>query len=177
MEGVTNRARFFLVALGVFVLDRTTKALVETTLPLHHSKVIIPGMFDLFHTRNTGVAFGFLANSDSSWVPRILTLLSTLALVAIFIFSMRNSTVNRKLHWGLMLVFGGAAGNLYDRLLHGSVIDFIEAYYKSYHWPTFNVADISISIGIGLLMLEIATEKSSLERARVITTEDSHHHG
>lgn len=172
-----NRARFFFVALGVFVLDRWSKILVETMLPLHQSKVLIPGFLDLFHTRNTGVAFGFFANSNSSWVPQLLTLISALALVVIFIFSLRNPAGSLKLHWGLMLVFGGAAGNLYDRIQYGFVIDFIEAYYRSYHWPTFNIADTSISTGIGLLMLEVLTQRSAVGRSHTITAENSNHSG
>ena len=154
-----SRLPYFLVALVIFILDRAAKILVEAYLPLHQSLTIIPGFLDLAHTRNTGVAFGFFANSDSSWMPHVLTLISGLALLTILVFSLRNSSRNRKLQLGLMLVLGGAAGNLYDRLLYGYVIDFIEAYYRNYHWPTFNVADSSISIGIGLLLLETFTHR------------------
>ena len=154
-----SRVPHFLVALSIFILDRLSKVLVEVYLPLHQSRTIVPGFFDLAHTRNTGVAFGFLANIDSPWVPLVLTLISSLALVAILAFALRNSQKNWKLQLGLMLVLGGAAGNLYDRLLYGYVIDFIEVYYSSYHWPTFNVADSSISIGIGLLLLETLTHR------------------
>jgi len=155
-----SRPLYFLVALGVFILDRASKAIVETRLPLHQSRTIIPGFFDLAHTRNTGVAFGFLANSDSVWVPQVLTVISAAALLVILAFSLRNSNQNRNLQLGLMLVLGGAGGNLYDRLFHGYVTDFIEIYYRSYHWPTFNLADSSISIGIGLLLLETLTQRS-----------------
>jgi signal peptidase II len=154
-----SRLPYFLVALVIFILDRAAKILVEAYLPLHQSLTIIPGFLDLAHTRNTGVAFGFFANSDSSWMPHVLTLISGLALLTILVFSLRNSSRNWKLQLGLMLVLGGAAGNLYDRLLYGYVIDFIEAYYRSYHWPTFNVADSSISVGIGLLLLETLTHR------------------
>jgi signal peptidase II len=109
------------------------------------------------------VAFGFFANSDSPWVPQALTLVSGGALLVILMFSLRNSTLNWKLQLGLMLVLGGAAGNLYDRLFYGYVTDFIEVYYRSYHWPTFNVADSSISTGIGLLLLETLTHRSQPE--------------
>jgi signal peptidase II len=158
-----SRLLYFLVAVAVFILDRISKLLIEAHLPLHNSKTIIPGFFDLAHTRNTGVAFGFFANSDSPWVPQALTLVSGGALLAILVFSLRNSTLNWKLQLGLMLVLGGAAGNLYDRLFYGYVTDFIEVYYQSYHWPTFNVADSSISTGIGLLLLETLTHRPQPE--------------
>jgi signal peptidase II len=158
-----SRLLYFLVAVAVFILDRISKLLIEVHLPLHNSKTIIPGFFDLAHTRNTGVAFGFFANSDSPWVPQALTLVSGGALLAILVFSLRNSTLNWKLQLGLMLVLGGAAGNLYDRVFYGYVTDFIEVYYQSYHWPTFNVADSSISTGIGLLLLETLTHRPQPE--------------
>jgi signal peptidase II len=158
-----SRLLYFLVAVAAFILDRTSKLLIEVHLPLHNSKTIIPGFFDLAHTRNTGVAFGFFANSDSPWVAPALTLVSGGALLAILLFSLRNSTLNWKLQLGLMLVLGGAAGNLYDRLFYGYVTDFIEVYYQSYHWPTFNVADSSISVGIGLLLLETLTHRPQPE--------------
>src|SRR5215831_2651390 len=112
-----SRVPHFLVALSIFILDRLSKVLVEVYLPLHQSRTIIPGFFDLAHTRNTGVAFGFLANSDFVWVPQALTVISAAALLVILAFSLRNSSQNRKLQFGLMLVLGGAGGNLYDRLL------------------------------------------------------------
>jgi signal peptidase II len=158
-----SRLLYFLVAVAVFILDRASKLLIEVYLPLHNSKTIIPGFFDLAHTRNTGVAFGFFANTASPWVPQALTLVSGCALLVILVFSLRNSTLNWKLQLGLMLVLGGAAGNLYDRLLYGYVTDFIEVYYRSYHWPTFNVADSSISTGIGLLLLETLTHRPQPE--------------
>jgi signal peptidase II len=154
-----SRVLYFLVALSIFILDRVSKILIETRLPLHQSRTVIPGFFDLAHTRNKGVAFGFFANSDSPWIPQVLPFISSLALLAILAFSLRNSHRNWKLQLGMMLVLGGAAGNLYDRLLYGYVIDFVEVYYSSYHWPTFNVADSSISTGIGLLLLETLTHR------------------
>jgi len=166
------RHLYFLVSVGVLVLDRITKTLVENHLPLYQSETIIPGYFDLTHTRNTGVAFGFLANSQSAWVPYFLTLISAIALVIILFFSLRQSVGNWKLQWGLMLVLGGAAGNLYDRVQYGYVIDFIDVFYKSYHWPTFNVADASISFGIGMLMLEILTQKPQFDAGKTLPAEE-----
>ena len=112
-----KRHLYFLFALAVFSLDRFSKMLVEASLPLHQSKKIVAGFLDLVHTRNTGVAFGFLANSSSSWIPYVLTSISAIALLLILVFSLRHPTKNWKLQLGLMLVLGGAAGNLYDRVL------------------------------------------------------------
>ena len=168
-----KRVPFFLVALGVFILDRITKILIEETLPLHQSVNLIPGCLDFYHTRNTGVAFGMLSGADSWWIPRLLTMVSATALIIILVFSFRHSTENRKLQWGLMLVLGGAVGNLFDRVQYGYVIDFIEAYFRGYHWPTFNAADACITVGIGLLMLEVLLPQPRAENGRALTPEDS----
>jgi signal peptidase II len=154
-----TRSLYFLIPIGVFILDRLTKVLVERGLLLHESTAVIPGFLDLTHTRNTGVAFGFFANSKSVWVPYVLALTSAVALVLILVYSLRHPVKNWKLQLGLMLVLGGAAGNFYDRISYGYVIDFIDVFYRAYHWPTFNVADSAISVGIGLLLLEVLLQK------------------
>lgn len=154
-----TRYFYFLIPFAVFVLDRATKVLIESHLMLYESRPIIPGFFDLTHTRNTGVAFGFFANSDSPWMPHLLTLTSAAALITIIVYSLRNPAENWKLQLGLMLVLGGAAGNLYDRFSYGYVIDFLDVFYDTHHWPTFNVADSAISVGIGLLLLEVLLQK------------------
>ena len=161
------RCFYFLIPIVVLVLDRLTKVLVEAQFLLYESKTIIPGVFDLTHTRNTGVAFGLFANSDSPWVPYILTLTAATALIAILVYSLRHPVENWKLQLGLMLVLGGAAGNLYDRINYGYVIDFLDVFYGTYHWPTFNIADSSITIGIGFLLLEVL-HKPSVEEAKTV---------
>ena len=161
------RCFYFLIPVVVLVLDRLTKVLVEARFLLYESKTIIPGVFDLTHTRNTGVAFGLFANSDSPWVPYVLMLTATTALIAILVYSLRQPIDNWKLQLGLMLVLGGAAGNLYDRINYGYVIDFLDVFYGTYHWPTFNVADSAITIGIGFLLLEVL-HKPSVEGAKTV---------
>jgi signal peptidase II len=173
MEKYMNRMAFVLAAVGVFVLDRVSKIAVEALLPLHHSVNVIPGLLSLYYTRNKGVAFGLFSGTESWWVPYLLTLISSTALAVILVFSFRHPVRFRRLQWGLMLVLGGAAGNLYDRIRYEYVIDFVEAYYKSYHWPTFNAADASITIGIGLLMLDVLSRKPGIEDRRALVAEDS----
>ena len=161
------RPLYFLIPIVVFAFDRLTKVLVENRFLLYESHTIIPGFFDLTHTRNTGVAFGLFANSDSAWAPYILALISTTALIAILVYSLRHPVENWKLQLGLMLVLGGAAGNLYDRINFGYVIDFLDVFYGTYHWPTFNVADSSITVGIGFLLLEVL-QKPSVEQVKTV---------
>jgi signal peptidase II len=157
------RYLYFVIPFAVFILDRLTKVLIESRLVLYESKPIIPGFFDLTHTRNTGVAFGLLANSSSPWMPHLLTLTSAAALIVILIYSLRHPVENWKLQVGLMLVLGGAAGNLYDRFCYGYVIDFLDVFYETHHWPTFNLADSAISVGIGLLLLQVLLQKPHVD--------------
>ncbi len=168
---VILRTLYFLVPLAIFALDRISKVLVEHSLMLYESRAIVPGWFDLTHTRNTGVAFGFFASSDSSWTPYVLTLISSAALVIILVYSLRHPVENWKLQLGLMLVLGGAAGNLYDRISYGYVIDFLDVFYQSHHWPTFNLADSAISVGIGLLLTEVLLQKPQSKAVKNIPVE------
>ncbi|HVN81478.1 MAG TPA: signal peptidase II [Terriglobia bacterium] len=168
-----NRVVLFAVALGVFALDRISKSVIEATLQLHQSINLVPGLLDLFYTRNTGVAFGLLSNEESPWMSYLLTGVAGIALMIILIFSLRHASDQRRLQWGLMLVFGGAAGNLHDRISYGYVIDFIEVYYRSHHWPTFNAADACISIGIGLLMLDVLLQNANVKDRSILASEES----
>ena len=142
-----KRFLYALIALGVFLVDRWTKALIEESFALYEFKTVIPGFLELTHTRNTGMAFGIFSESTSHWTPHILSFTSVIAFLLILAFALRSPASQRRLQSGLMLVLGGAAGNLYDRLTQGYVTDFIDVFYKSYHWPTFNVADSAITAG------------------------------
>jgi signal peptidase II len=159
MTSFAQRPLFLSIPVVVFLLDRWTKAQVESTLLLYESKSVIPGILDLTHTRNTGVAFGFFANSNSAWVPPLLTVISAFALLLILFYSFKHPATEWRLQLGLMLVLGGAAGNLHDRIAYSYVIDFIDVYFRNFHWWTFNVADSAISVGIALLLWEVAMQR------------------
>ena len=147
-----GKLRYLLVSLGVLVLDQWTKWLVETHLPHHMAQPIIPGLLNLTHVRNTGVAFGlFASNVGGGW---LLTLLGLGALAAVGIYFWFAPTRDRSLLVALALVVGGAVGNLIDRVSSGAVTDFIDVYVGVHHWPSFNVADSAISIGILLMAID-----------------------
>jgi signal peptidase II len=156
-----RRPIFFTVSLAIFFLDQLTKRLIESRLLLYDSIPIIGGFFDITHARNTGVAFSLLADNSSPWIPRLLTTASLLTLLVILFVLLRYSKIGWALQTGLLLVLGGAAGNLCDRIRYGFVVDFLDVYVGSYHWPTFNVADSAITIGIGFLLLDQWGPKSS----------------
>ena len=150
-----KKLRFLFLSLGVILLDQWTKWLVEIHLPHHAVEPLIPGLLNLTHVRNTGVAFGLFATStgqeSGSW---ILTLLGLAALAAVGLYFWFAPSRNRGLMIALALVVGGAVGNLIDRFTSGAVTDFIDVFVGLHHWPSFNVADSAISIGIVLMAID-----------------------
>ena len=146
--------RFLLLALAVVVADQWSKWLVEDRLPHLTSWVVLPGFLDLTHVRNTGVAFGLFAARGNLWGTLALTALGLGAMAIIGLYFHRTPSNERLLLGSLALILGGALGNLIDRLFSGGVTDFIDFYYGSYHFHTFNIADSAITIGICLMALD-----------------------
>jgi signal peptidase II len=139
----------------IVVLDQLTKAVIRATLPLHESTTVIPGFFDFTHVRNTGAAFGMLNSVDFPGKTLFLSLIAAGALVGIAMYSMALATRQWAARLGLALVSGGAAGNLIDRLFIGSVVDFIDVYWQSWHFWTFNIADSAITVGVTIMILDM----------------------
>ncbi len=157
------RKYHFLIALLVVVLDRLSKWLVATNITLHDSITVLP-FFRLTHVQNSGAAFGLFAESPSEWKVAILVLFSLLALAVVSALLWKNSHSMSTTGVGLSLILGGAIGNLWDRLLTGHVVDFLDFYLGSYHWPAFNIADSAIVIGALLLVAEILFAKTPAEQ-------------
>jgi len=141
-------------ALALAGVDLATKAWVLRALPLSRPLEIVPGWFDLVHVRNTGVAFSFLANLDNAWMRPLLILATVLAMAAViaYIWLLPGEGATP---WGLGMILGGAAGNLVDRVRLGYVVDFLDLHWRGHHWPTFNVADIGITVGVALLLADM----------------------
>jgi signal peptidase II len=155
------RVRFWLyvTAMVVYLVDRLTKLWVMATLGDYDQIVVIPDFFHLIHIRNSGAAFGMLADAEP-WVRlSVLVGASSLAVFALAFFvwkSAGNSSYGGwKLQAGLSLILGGAAGNIHDRIVYGNVVDFLDFFVGSWHWYTFNIADSAICVGTGLLLLDL----------------------
>ncbi len=142
-------------AATIVVLDQGTKVLVRALLPLHESVSVVPQLLDLVHVRNTGAAFGLLNAVDIPFKPLLMTAIALAALVAIGVFAVRTSPAEPLARIGLALVFGGATGNLIDRVTAGYVIDFVDMYWNDWHFWAFNVADSAITVGACLLILDM----------------------
>ena len=148
-----------LVAALVVIADQVTKALVLQNMPLYQSLTVIPGFFDITHIQNPGGAFGFLADSSPAVRKLLFLFVSLLALILLFWFYIKTPSTHRLLATGFAMIFGGAVGNLIDRIRFGKVIDFLDVYIGSYHWPAFNIADSAISVGVGIFLLHIVLKK------------------
>ncbi|MDR1777107.1 MAG: signal peptidase II [Desulfovibrio sp.] len=138
------------VAAGTFALDQVSKWLVLATLPEHSVITVIPGFFDLVNIRNRGAAFGFLNRSDIEW-QFWLFLVATIVAAGAIIALARGARYEPALFTALGAILGGALGNLADRLRFRAVVDFLDFYIGSLHWPAFNVADTAICIGAAVV--------------------------
>jgi signal peptidase II len=152
-----NRARaaHLCLALLVVLVDRWTKRLVAARLGLYMHIQIIPGVFRITHTENTGAAFSLFADSPAHWKTAMLIGFSAAAIVIVSVLLWKQQQALTTTGIALSLILGGAAGNLWDRVVSGRVVDFLLFYVKQYQWPVFNLADSSIVIGAALLVLEI----------------------
>ena len=155
MSANRARAAHFFLALLIVLIDRWTKRLVATRIALYTHIQIIPGFFRLTHTENTGAAFSLFADSPAHWKTAMLIGFSVVAMVIVSVLLWKQRQAPTITGIALSLILGGAAGNLWDRVLSGRVVDFLLFYVGRYQWPVFNMADSAIVVGAGLLVLEI----------------------
>jgi signal peptidase II len=151
----------YLLALGgtIIFLDQVTKALILHFLPLYSTMEVIPGLFNLVHARNTGAAFSILAGANSVWRQGLFVVL-TVAVVTILLFAYgKLRSDDRWSRTAYACIIGGALGNLIDRLRLGEVVDFLDCYAGSYHWPAFNIADSAITAGALVLVVSVLRGK------------------
>ena len=148
------RAGYLLAALGIFMADQASKAWAVKTLRFGEERVIIRGFFQFIYTENPGIAFGQLQEGGSfgRW---FFVVLAVLAAIAVLYYFMRTPRNDDRVLGACALLLAGIAGNLTDRARLGYVIDFIVLHAGQYHWPTFNLADASITVGALLLAYDL----------------------
>jgi signal peptidase II len=139
----------------IVALDQLTKFIVNRTLPLHSSVTVIPGLVDFTHVRNTGAAFGILNAVDFPFKTALIAVIATGALIGVGMYAAGLAHHQFVARIGLALIIGGASGNLIDRLAAGSVVDFVDVYWHTYHFWAFNVADSAITIGVATMILDM----------------------
>jgi signal peptidase II len=137
------------------VIDQATKALVRARFDLHESVTLIPGFLDLTRVHNTGAAFGLLNAAEFPFKSVVLVLVAAAALAGVALYAAMLPIEQRLARVGLSFILGGAAGNLIDRISTGYVVDFVDAYWRGWHFWAFNVADAAITVGVGLMILDL----------------------
>jgi signal peptidase II len=156
---------FAAITIVGLVVDQATKLYVDRVMALHQSIPVIDGLFNFTYLRNRGAAFSFL--SDTSWrLPFFIVV--TLVAAVVIVVALKKMRDDQKLaHASLAMIFSGAIGNLIDRIRLGEVIDFLDVYWKSHHWPAFNVADSLICVGVALIVLDMLKEEHRLKQSTV----------
>ena len=146
---------WLLAIVGLILLaDQVTKALVSNALSLGESVPVFSGWLHFTLVQNSGMAFGLLSGTDIPFKAALVTIVSLAAITAVGLYAWRTKPEEKWTRYGLMLVLGGACGNILDRIRLGYVVDFVDVFYGTTHWPAFNVADASICVGVGLLLLD-----------------------
>ena len=141
--------------ITIVAADQLAKAMVRAMLPLHESITIVPGFMDFTHITNSGAAFGILDRVDFPFKTVVIAVIATAALIGVGMYAASLAHHQLVARVGLALIIGGAAGNLIDRVIAGSVVDFVDVYWRSYHFWAFNVADSAISVGVAIMILDM----------------------
>ncbi|MDE3201654.1 MAG: signal peptidase II [Acidobacteriota bacterium] len=144
-----------LISAAVIALDRLTKTIVTLKVPIGDSIPVIPHIFFISHWTNEGAAFSLFADTSSPHTVRWgLIVFSLVAALVVLVIMVRYGNQINRTTVALALIFGGALGNVHDRIAYGSVVDFLEVHIIHYHWPDFNVADSAVVVGACLLLLD-----------------------
>jgi signal peptidase II len=149
------RARAAVIIAAVVLLDRATKLYIRAHVSPWDTYPVIPKFFNIVHTENPGAAFGMLSDSPGEWRGFLLVGVSLAVMIAIAFMLWRAPLSSAASQWGLSLVFGGALGNVWDRMFRGTVTDFLQFFFGPYEFPAFNAADSAITIGAGLLLIDM----------------------
>jgi len=147
-----SRLKWLGLSLLALLLDQVSKLVIVNSMQLYQS-IPITSFFKLTYVRNTGAAFSFLSDAGG-WQRWFFAGLAILISMVIAVWLTRLKKQETLLAVALSLILGGAMGNLIDRLAYGYVIDFLDVYYQTWHWPAFNVADSAITLGVMLMLLE-----------------------
>ncbi|MGP8153426.1 MAG: signal peptidase II [Smithella sp.] len=150
---------FILGTAFVIALDQITKAAIMAKFFIHESYAVINGFFNLVYVMNPGAAFGFLANSSAIFRYVFFIGITAVVILLIIYYIAKSKSQNMPTVISLTLIFAGAVGNLIDRVRFGAVVDFLDFYVRTWHWPAFNVADLSISLGAVLMIWGMITQR------------------
>lgn len=155
--------QFLWLSLALIVLDQLTKQWVLANFDLYESVAIVPHL-NFTYVQNFGAAFSFLSD-QGGWQRWLFTGLAIVVSVVLLVWLRRNPVALWRQNLAFSLILAGAVGNVIDRLQHGFVIDFVDVYYGTWHWPAFNVADMAITVGAVLMLLEAFFEQRQEQKS------------
>ncbi|RUO47623.1 lipoprotein signal peptidase [Pseudidiomarina aquimaris] len=159
----TSGLQFLWLSLLLIIIDQATKQWVLSAFDLYESIEIMPYL-NFTYVQNFGAAFSFLSD-QSGWQRWLFTGLAIAVSVILLVWLRRNPVGMWRQNLAFSLILAGAVGNVIDRLVYGYVIDFIDVYVNNWHWPAFNVADMAITCGAVLMLLEAFFEQRQEQRA------------
>ena len=154
INGIINNKKYLLfLTIIPLIIDIITKNLIKSKLMLYDAVPVIDGFFNIVYVLNPGAAFSFLHDMNESYRRLFFITVTIIAIfVVLYIFAREKSKINTA---GFALILSGAIGNLIDRIIIGKVVDFLDFYYKTYHFPAFNVADSCITVGVALIIIDM----------------------
>ncbi|WP_440615765.1 signal peptidase II [Cysteiniphilum sp. 6C5] len=147
-----NQLRWIILSIIVIIIDLGTKYLASHNLTYGQPVAVLP-FFNLTLLHNYGAAFSFLSNANTTWQVIVLSAIALIVAIVILVWLARLPKNKNLTACALSLILGGALGNVYDRMIHGYVVDFLDFHINNYHWPAFNIADSAICIGAVMLIL------------------------
>lgn len=154
-----KNAPYYLLMLALVAVDQATKLLIARTVELYQSITVIPGFFNITRIHNKGAIFGTFSQTNNTLVFVLLTAASFAALALVVYYFFKTPAADKLMKVSLTLIMAGALGNLFDRLVRGHVIDFLDFHIRDAHWPFFNAADSCISIGACLMLVILFRRK------------------
>lgn len=162
--GVAGRIPLVTLGVLVFLADQISKGWAQR-LPEQLPFVVMPGLLQVVHVENPGIAFSLFSDAEPAWRTGLVTISGVMLLGATWLMARRSAS--RSGAAGLALVLGGAAGNLMDRILFGRVTDFLEISLGRHEGPIFNIADTAITLGAAMLIWAILRERASIDAEAV----------
>ncbi|HQM43654.1 MAG TPA: signal peptidase II [Smithellaceae bacterium] len=150
-----NLIIFIACAASVIAIDQLTKAVITEKLFMYGTHKVIDGFFNLVYVMNPGAAFGFLSRTPELFRYSFFIGITVLAMLLIIYYLVKSENEKAIITLSLALIFGGAVGNLIDRIRFGAVVDFLDFYIGNWHWPAFNAADSAITVGAALMLWEM----------------------
>ena len=150
-----NRLFYLVITISIILADQLSKYFIRSSYNLFEQSDVIKGFFRIVYVRNDGAVWGFLSGNRNPLITKTITILAIVALCVVIYLFFKMKSINKLEILALSFIAGGAIGNIIDRISLGYVVDFIELYVKQFRWPTFNIADSFISIGMIMLVFTI----------------------